>query len=150
MRDIVISTLPMEQRTPLYVRIPNAAAEKLDRAAFELRTSKQDLVTGLLSRYVDPDTPRGLRALERIGGGTRRVVVESADDTMTVGHHSFVPSGGAEVLTAAEVAELLKIDEETVDRMAAAEKLPGRRLGDEWRFSRAAVLRWLADADEED
>jgi excisionase family DNA binding protein len=140
----------MANRTPLYVRIPNAAAEKLDRAAFELRTSKQDLVTGLVSRYVDPDTPSGLRALERIGAGTRRVVVEAADDTLTVGHHSFVPAPGSEVLTSAEVAELLRIDEETVEQMADAGELPGRRLGDAWRFNRAAILRWLGDPDEED
>ena len=140
----------MEQRTPLYVRIPNKAAEKLDRAAFELRTSKQDLVTGLVSRYVDPDTPRGLRALERIGGGTRRVVVEAADDTLTVGHHSFVPASGSEVLTVAEVAELLRTDEETVARMAESGELPGRRLGDDWRFNRGAVLRWLGGAEEDD
>jgi excisionase family DNA binding protein len=140
----------MAERTPLYVRIPSSVAEKLDRAAFELRTSKQDLVTGLVSRYVDPDTPSGLRALERIGAGTRRVVVEAADDTLTVGHHSFVPAQSAEVLTAAEVAELLRIDEETVERMAAAGELPGRRLGDAWRFTRAAVLRWLGDEDEGD
>jgi excisionase family DNA binding protein len=138
----------MATRTPLYVRIPNAAAEKLDRAAFELRTSKQDLVTGLVSRYVDPDTPSGLRALERIGGGTRRVVVEAVDDSLTVGHHSFVPSPEAAVLTPAEVAELLRIDEDTVERMAAAGELPGRRLGDDWRFNRDAILRWLGGEDE--
>jgi excisionase family DNA binding protein len=138
----------MENRTPLYVRIPNAAAEKLDRAAFELRTSKQDLVTGLVSRYVDPDTPRGLRALERIGGGTRRVIVEAADDTLTVGHHSFVPSERGEVLTVAEVAELLRTDPATVERMAADGELPSRRVGDDLRFSRDAVLRWLGGDDE--
>jgi excisionase family DNA binding protein len=140
----------MNERTPLYVRLPNSAAAKLDRAAFELRTSKQDLVSGLVSRYVDPDTPSGLRALERIGGGTRRVLVEAADDTLTVGHHSFVPSRVSEVLTAAEAAELLRTDEETVERMATAGELPGRKLRDEWRFTRAAVLRWLGGDDEED
>jgi excisionase family DNA binding protein len=138
------------QRIPLYVRLPSTAAEKLDRAAFALRTSKQDLVTGLVSRYVDPDTPSGLRVLERIGvGGTRRVVVEAADDTLTVGHHSFVPAQGGEVLTSAEVADLLRTDAETVERMAAAGELPARRLGDEWRFNRDAVLRWLGAPDEE-
>lgn len=140
----------MNARTPLYVRLPSSAADKLDRAAFELRTSKQDLVTGLVSRYVDPDTPSGLRALERIGAGTRRVVVESADDTLTVGHHSFVPSTASEVLTTPEVADLLRIDEATVERMAADGELPGRRLGDEWRFTRAAVLRWLGGDEEAD
>jgi excisionase family DNA binding protein len=140
----------MAKRTPLYVRLPIPAADKLDRAAFELRTSKQDLVAGLVSRYVDPDSPSSLRALKRIGGGTRRVVVESADDTLTVGHHSFVPADGNEVLTRAEAAGLLRVDEEAIEQLAAAADLPGRRLGDDWRFSRAAILRWLAGADEED
>jgi excisionase family DNA binding protein len=140
------------QRTPLYVRLPTAAADKLDRAAFELRTSKQDLVAGLVSRYVDPESPQKLAALRRIGGGTRRVVVESADDTMTVGHHSFVPAQEPAVLTAAEAADLLRIDESLVEGMAASGELPGRLLGDEWRFNRAALLRWLGgpDDDEED
>ena len=88
--------------------------------------------------------------VERIGrGGTRRVVVESADDGLTVGHHSFTPSEATEVLTAAEAAGLLRTDEETVERMAAAGELPGRMLGATWRFSRAAILRWLGGEDEE-
>lgn len=148
------------QRTPLYVRLPNATAEKLDRAAFELRTSKQDLVTGLVSRYVDPASPRKLAALGRIGGttgaarggtaGTRRVVVETADDALTVGHASFAPAPGADVLTLAEAADLLRTDEPTVERMAASGDLPGRKLGDDWRFSRRALLRWLGGADDEE
>lgn len=140
----------MAGRTPLYVRLPAAEADKLDRAAFELRTSKQDLVSGLVSRYVDPESPRKLAALQRIGGGTRRMVVESTDDTLTVGHHSFVPAQDPEVLTTKEAAELLRTDEETVATMADAGELPGRRLGEEWRFNRGAILRWLGGADDEE
>ena len=36
---------------PLYVRLPTEEAEKLDRAAFEMKTSKQDLVTGMIRRF---------------------------------------------------------------------------------------------------
>ena len=50
---------------------------------------------------------------------------------------------------AAEAAGLLRTDEETVERMAAAGELPGRMLGATWRFSRAAILRWLGGEDEE-
>jgi excisionase family DNA binding protein len=143
------------QRKPLYVRLPTAAAQDLDRAAFELKTSKQDLVTGLVSRYVDPDSPRKLAALGRIGAGgagasTRRVVVETADDTMTVGHASFVPTPNADVLTTAEAADLLRTDEETVERLAKKGELPGRKLGDDWRFTRTALLRWLGGAEDEE
>jgi hypothetical protein len=36
-----------------------------------------------------------------------------------------------------------------VERMAEAGELPGRRIGEEWRFSRRAVLDWLASANDE-
>jgi excisionase family DNA binding protein len=126
----------MEKRA-LYVRLPLPAAEKLDRAAFELRIPKQELVAELLESHLPH-------------AGTRRVVVESADDTMTVGHHSFVPRDAPEVLTLAEVADLLRVDEEAVAGLAEKGELPGRKLGDEWRFTRSAVLRWLGADEEED
>ena len=123
----------MADRTPLYVRLPSAHAERLDRAAFELKASKQDIVSGLIARYVDPG------ATDRL----RRVVIEAGEDAMATGRHSFTPSGPMEVLTLAEVAELLQVEEEAIHELAEARELPGRRLGEEWRFSRDAVLRWL-------
>jgi excisionase family DNA binding protein len=125
----------MNPRRPLYVRIPVPAAEKLDRAAFEMQVPKQDLVADLLFHHLPPPP--------RPGAGSRRVVVESADDTLTVGHHSFVPADEPDVLTAADVAELLRTDEETVLAMADSGELPARRVGDDWRFARTAVIRWL-------
>ena len=56
----------MEERAALYVRIPRAEAEKLDRAAFELGASKQDLIAGLVSRYVRPGSAAGLRSLRAV------------------------------------------------------------------------------------
>src|SRR4029450_55389 len=99
----VISRYPAvsPRRTGLFVRIPASAAEKLDRAAFELGTPKQDLVSGLVARYVDP-TPKGLATLRRT------ITVESADDSMVMGRHSFVPNEEREVMTLAEVAELVQ------------------------------------------
>jgi excisionase family DNA binding protein len=126
----------MDKR-PLYVRLPSAAAEKLDRAAFELKTTKQNLVAEL----VDAHLPLA---------STRRVVVESMDDALIVGHHSFMPAEAADVLTLAEAAELLRTDEQTVAQVAERGELPGRKLGGEWRFARSAVLRWLAGAGEEE
>jgi excisionase family DNA binding protein len=126
----------MDKR-PLYVRLPNDAAEKLDRAAFELRTSKQDLVAELVQSHLSL-------------GSTRRVVVESMDDTLTVGHHSFIPAEALEVLTAAEAAALLRADDETIETMAESGELPARKIAGEWRFARAAILDWLAHSNEED
>lgn len=135
--------------TPLYVRLPAEQAEKLDRAAFALKASKQDLVAGLLARYVDPSSPAGLATLREMtsGGGTRRVTVETADDTLTVGRHSFLPAEPPEVLTLEEVADLLKVEPEIAAALAESGELPGRRVGEEWRFARRAVLDWLAEKE---
>jgi excisionase family DNA binding protein len=104
---------------PLYVRLPDEAAEKLHQAAFELGLPKQDIVTSLLQ------------------------------DHLTVGKHEFFPNPVEEVLTADEAAELLRTDTATVTSMAEDGTLPGRKVGDEWRFARAAVLRWLQGDEEE-
>jgi len=119
-----------QEKRALYVRIPLEAAEKLDRAAFEHRVPKQDLIADLLVEHLPH-------------AGKRRVVFESAEDTMTVGHHSFIPVDEPDVLTAAEAAELLRVDEALVQEMAEAGEIPARKLGDEWRFARTAIVSWL-------
>jgi len=100
---------------PLYVRLPDEAADKLARAAVELRTPKQNLVAHLVENH------------------------------LTVGKHDFFPNAVEDVLTAEEAAELLRTDAATVIAMAENGTLPGRKLGDDWRFARAALLRWLAE-----
>lgn len=123
----------MTDRAALYVRIPTATAERLRHAAFELQTSKQDLVAGLVNRYVDPAHLEPLR----------RITVELPDDRLTVGHAEVHTDPPAAVLTPAAAADLLQVSEDDVRRLAEAGELPGRRVGDEWRFSREALLRWL-------
>jgi excisionase family DNA binding protein len=124
----------MTERNALFVRIPIEAAERLRQAAFELNTSKQDLVAGLVTHYVDPSDLASLR----------RITVETADDSLTVGHAELHPDPPAEVLTLAGVAALLQVTADDVEALAVAGELPGRKVGGEWRFARAAVLRWLA------
>jgi excisionase family DNA binding protein len=155
-----------EPTAALFVRIPTEHARRLDRAAFELRVPKQSLVSELVDRYVNPDSPESLAALgERRStsedegrgsdSGRRRVTVETLDHgDLTVGHHSFRPRN-LEVLTPDEAAELLQVDPDVVLELARAGALPGRELGGKWRFARAALLEWLgagsvngtADAD---
>ena len=48
------------------------------------------------------------------------------------------------VLTIEQLAELLQVDQKTVRSLATNGDLPGRKLGRHWRFSRQAVLDWLA------
>jgi excisionase family DNA binding protein len=52
-----------------------------------------------------------------------------------------------DVLTPAQAAALLQVDEDAVLALAEDGRLPGRRIGDEWRFARAAVVEWLSGAD---
>jgi excisionase family DNA binding protein len=104
-----------EPTSPLFVRLPTASAEKLSRAAFELKTPKRELVTELVDRYLGE---------------------ESAS--------AASPSAGPDVLTVEQLAELLQVDAKTVRSLATSGDLPGRKLGRHWRFSRQAVLDWLA------
>jgi excisionase family DNA binding protein len=121
----------MQTRRPLYVRLPETEALRLDEAAHRLRRSKQDLITSLITAYGDPDT-------------LRRVTVETTEDRLTVGHAEFRPFSPPDVLTVDELAGWLQTDPETITKLADDGELPGRKLGDEWRFARDAVLDWLA------
>ena len=107
-----------EPTSPLFVRLPAASAEKLSRAAFELKTPKRELVTDLVDRYLGVEDVLAGRAAT-----ARR---------------------GPDVLTVEQLAELLQVDDKTVRALAAKGELPGRKLGRHWRFSRQAVLDWLA------
>lgn len=48
-----------------------------------------------------------------------------------------------EVLTLAEAAAYLRVPESTVIQLMTDQALPGRRLGGEWRFLKAALQDWL-------
>ena len=128
----------------LYVRLPHTEFAKLDRAAEALSTNKKALVTTLVSHYVDPDSDAGLDRLRAIAGSQRRVTVELPNEGVTVGHHAFTPAPLPDVLTPAQAAELLQVPEDEVVELAEAGKLPGRRIGERWRFSRPALIAWLA------
>lgn len=53
-------------------------------------------------------------------------------------------AGGQEVLTLAEAAALMRVDPATIARLAQGQRIPSRVVGAEWRFSRLALLAWLA------
>lgn len=131
----------------LYVRLPATAVDKLDRAAEALGVHKKDLVAGLVSRYVDPDTRQGLSALGALSQ-PRRVTFELGEPTPTLGSYSFQPYDPPEVMNAEQAGQFLQIDEKNVIELAEAGKLPGRKLGPSWRFSRQALVDWLAGPDK--
>jgi excisionase family DNA binding protein len=125
-----------EKRTALYVRIPQSQAEKLDRVAFELKVPKQDLIAGLVEDMkIAPGFTR------------RRTEVVEVDDNLSVGRASFLPYGQPEVLTLPEAADLLQVEEDVVSDMAESGDVPARKLGEDWRFSRIALIDWLGRTD---
>jgi excisionase family DNA binding protein len=122
-----------EEMSALFVRIPASQAERLDRAAYALNAPKRDLIANLVARYVDPDDPSALTELQM-----------SESSELPVGRHWFRAAEVPEVLTLAQLAELLQLDEGTLRELVERGEVPGRKLGDEWRFSRQAILDWLA------
>ncbi|MEX6428419.1 helix-turn-helix domain-containing protein [Ferrimicrobium sp.] len=110
-----------ENRTALFVRIPVSRARQLDSRAHALGRTKQDLVNDLLESALVP--------------GEVSAAEDGPRDTPD------------EVLTLAELAELLKLDDDAVLVRVHSGELPGRRFGSEWRFSRRAVLDWLDGHD---
>jgi len=108
---------PERPTSALFVRLPVADAERLDRVSFELKRPKQELVAEAL-RSLDAERPP-------IG-------------------FARPASGSPEVLTTAQLAELLQVEEKAVRDLARRGELPGRKIGRDWRFSRSAVIDWLA------
>ncbi len=119
-------------RTPLYVRLPKLEAQRLDEVAHRLGRSKQDLIAKLVASLGEADT-------------LRRVTVETTADHLTVGHAEFRPYDPPDVMTTQQLAGWLQVEEATIDKLAEAGELPGRKLGAEWRFAREAVIAWLAN-----
>jgi excisionase family DNA binding protein len=101
-------------RVPLFVRLPREQAAALDRLVDSTGRRKQHLVSELLA------------------------------DQLAVGHIELAQGGDEEVLTLEEAAALLRLPVETLRATAVAGELPGRGFGEEWRFSRSALLTWLA------
>ncbi|HXE80837.1 MAG TPA: helix-turn-helix domain-containing protein [Vicinamibacterales bacterium] len=114
--------------TPVFIRLPRDQAAALDRLADRSGRSKQHVVSELVGQALAAPRPLPL--------ALGRVELSSAVDTRT-----------DEVLMLDEVASLLKLSAAAVRRRAESGDLPGRRFGSEWRFSKLAVLAWLADGD---
>jgi excisionase family DNA binding protein len=114
--------------TPLFIRLPRAQVATLDRLASQSGRAKQHLVSELVAHALTLPKPGPL--------SMGRVEVSRTPETRD-----------DRVLTLDEAASLLKLSRDAVQARAQAGDLPGRRFGHDWRFSKLAVLAWLADGD---
>jgi excisionase family DNA binding protein len=117
-----------EPTRAIYVRMPDMLARKLDQAAERLGISKRDVVAALVNDHLDvagDDVVLGL-----VGGRAR-------------GPATATPDPASEVLTLEDAAGLLRAEPGDVLALIEAGELPARRLGQDWRLSRTAVLAWL-------
>ena len=107
-----------EDRVPLFVRLPREQSAALDQLVNTTGRRKQQVVSEMLA------------------------------DQLAVGHIELAERAGVEeVLTLEEAAAFLRIPIAAVRARALSGDLPGRAFGDERRFSRAALLAWLADGE---
>lgn len=111
-----------EETVGVFARVPASASRKLSRTALELGRPKQEVLATLVDRYAD-----------------------LLGEDLSIGRASS-STEPSEVLTPDQLAELLQVDADTVISLADAGEIPGRRIGEEWRFSRSAVLEWLASS----
>ncbi|MES9855039.1 MAG: helix-turn-helix domain-containing protein [Sedimenticola sp.] len=52
---------------------------------------------------------------------------------------------GGEVMTIEELSSYLKIPKSTLYKLAQEGKLPGQKIGKQWRFGKRAIDYWIND-----
>ncbi len=63
---------------------------------------------------------------------------------MVIAGASYAQTTEPEVLTLSEAAIFLRVEPAILKDLAGQNMLPGRLIGNEWRFSKAALLSWLS------
>jgi excisionase family DNA binding protein len=117
------------ERTPVFLRLPHAEAQRLDEASRRLGTPKNRLIADLVAAHLAADDPPA--AIGALKGAP-------------IGRAAFGAVDEPEVLTLEQLAALLSLEVDATRELAEAGELPGRKLGEEWRFSRRAILAWLS------
>lgn len=54
------------------------------------------------------------------------------------------------ILNLEQAVDMLGVSEKTLIKLLREEHIPARKIGREWRFSREALIRWLAAGDSAD
>jgi excisionase family DNA binding protein len=103
--------------TPLFVRLAAEETRLLDQAVTATGKSKRRLVEDAVREHL-------------------------SDGQLVVGH-AALREAAPEVLTLPEAAALLRVGEPELEAALARGEVPARRIGEQWRLSRAALLQWL-------
>lgn len=53
-----------------------------------------------------------------------------------------------QAMNAEEASDFLQITKPTLYKYARIGVIPGRKIGTEWRFSKAALEKWLSESEE--
>ena len=53
-----------------------------------------------------------------------------------------------DILTVKELSDLLRLHPTTVYKLVRQGKIPSFRVGNEWRFRKDAIMRWLSEKSE--
>lgn len=103
--------------TPLYVRLSEEPSRRLERAVSVSGRSKRQIVEEAVRDHLD-------------------------DQGLVVGRVSL-REPAPEVLTLYEAAALLRVDASELEAAASSGGVPGRQIGETWRFSKPALIEWL-------
>jgi excisionase family DNA binding protein len=123
-RGMTDPTRRLPEKAALFVRIPAASAKKLEQHAKREGRSKQDIVANLI-----------LQALQKPSTTTSTLAP------------AVSPPETPEIMTLAELSVYLRVDKSELEQKVNAGELPVRRFGEEWRFSRQAIERWMEGTD---
>jgi excisionase family DNA binding protein len=113
----IVGAVPRDD-VPLYVRLPADQAQRLHDVADSTGQSKRRLVEDAVRQHL------------------------AGDDGLVVGR-AALREDAPEVLTLEEAAALLRVEDAALLAIAEQEDVPGQKIGQQWRFSRAALLAWL-------
>ena len=103
---------------PLYVRLPADQAQRLSHVSDSTGQSKRRLVEDAVRQHL------------------------AAGDGLVVGRAALREDAPA-VLTLEEAAALLRVSDADLLQIAQRGDIPARQIGEQWRFSHAALLAWL-------
>jgi len=114
-------------QVPVYVRLAADSAKRLNQAVSASGRSKRQLIEDAVRAHLSDE---GL-VVGRVELSKKPAEIELSKKP-------------AEILTLEEAAELLRLDCAALFAAAEAGQVPGRRISEEWRFSRNALMNWLA------